>query len=182
MNFRSIYKTLNWTGILLFIAGVIGDANAIPYLRNGATIGPILFIIGTLIWIPLRIKKPILHPYNSEEYNSVADTLFAFVLNNFVLEFWAFCCAFGMLLVLGGGASMKNTSGFEKAIEIVSIDREIANKIGVYKGTGALVAGTVSSTIADLDFSAYGTKGGTRINIKLSKETGEWILESLKFD
>lgn len=182
MNLKTTYKTLIWIGILLFIAGVIGDGNSIPYLRHGAIIGPILFAVGTVIWIPLRIRKPILHPFSSNEYKSSGDALFAFVLNNFVQEFWAFCCAFGMLLVIGGGAAMKSSSGFQAAVVKIQEDQQLTNRIGEFKGTGTLVAGSTSSTEISLDFSAYGTNGGTRVGIDLEIEGGNWKITKLKYD
>ena len=89
---KTTYKTLIWIGIILFTAGVIADGNSIPYLRHGAILGPILFVVGIVIWIPHRLKKPILHPLSLKEYKSSVDAIFAFVLNNFMLEFWTFCC------------------------------------------------------------------------------------------
>lgn len=182
MNLKTIYKTLIWTGLLLFIAGTVGDVNAIPYLRRGATFGPVLFAIGTVIWIPLRIKRPILHPFNSNEYKSTFDALFAFMFNNFVLEFWAFCCAFGMLIVIGGGTAMKSSTGFQVAVAKIQEDERLTKQIGEFRRTGTLVAGSTSSTQANLDFSAYGTNGGTRVNIELTKKSGDWVVNSLKFE
>lgn len=182
MNIRRTYKTLLWTGLLLFIAGVIGDANAIPYLRYGVTFGSILFMIGTVIWVSLRIKKPILHPYNSNDYKSTFDAFFAFMFNNFILEFWAFCCAFGMLIVIGGGTAMKSTNGFRVAIDKIRTDKQLINQIGDFKEAGILVAGSSGPTEAKLSFSAYGTKGGTKVNISVAKESGEWRVNSLKFE
>lgn len=182
MNLKTIYKTLIWTGLLLFIAGTVGDANAILYIRHGVTFGPILFAIGTLIWIPLRIKKPILHPFNTNEYKSTVDALFAFMFNNFVLEFWAFCCAFGMLIAIGGGAAMKSSAGFQAAVIKIQEDEQLTHQIGEFRGTGTLVVGSTSSNQAKLKFCAYGTQGATQVNIELEKVSGIWEVNLLKFE
>ena len=181
MNLKTAYKTLIWTGLLLFIAGTVGDANAIQYLSHGTIYGPVLFGIGTVVWIPLRIKKPILHPFNRTEYRSTFDALFAFMFNNFLLEFWAFCCAFGMLIVIGGGTAMKRSVGFRVAVAKIQGDERLTKQIGEFRGTGTLVAGSTSSSQANLNFSAYGTNGGTRVNIELKKELGDWKVNSLEF-
>ncbi|WOK07763.1 hypothetical protein RT717_03880 [Imperialibacter roseus] len=182
IDLKTIYQTLIWAGILIFITGVICDAKAIEYLRYGAIVGPILFGIGTIIWIPLRIKNPILHPMNFHEYKSTADAFLAFIFNNFMLEFWAFCCAFGMLMVTGGGAAMKSSGGFNAAVTTIMADDELTNRIGEFQGTGILVSGSTSSTKAHLIFSAYGTTGGTRVSISLAKESGQWLTTSLTYD
>ncbi|MFT7036295.1 MAG: hypothetical protein ACJA2S_004824 [Cyclobacteriaceae bacterium] len=182
MNLKTTYKTLIWIGIILFIAGVVGDGNSIVYLRQGAVLGPILFVIGTIIWIPIRIKKPILHAFNSDQYKSSADALFAFIINNFTQEFWAFCIAFGMLLVIGGGYSMKSSPGFQAAIDKIQYDEELIKRIGEFRETGSLVGGSTSPTEVKIDFSAYGTREGARVNIELKKEDGEWKIIDLKYD
>ena len=181
MNLRTTYKTLIWIGLVLFIAGTVGDANAIPYLRHGAIFGPVLFGIGTIIWIPLRIKKPILHSFNSNEYRSTFDAIFAFMFNNFVLEFWAFCFAFGMFIMISSGTAMKNSVGFRIAVTKIQEDERLLNQIGEFQGTGIFIGGSTSPTKANLDFSAYGTNGGTRVNIEIAKESGDWKVNSLKF-
>ncbi|MGF1635779.1 MAG: hypothetical protein ACFCUU_01815 [Cyclobacteriaceae bacterium] len=182
MNFKTIYKLLTWTGLILFIIGVIGDLNAISSLRHVSIVGLVFFIIGIFIWIPYRIKKPILQPLNSHEYKSNSDALFAFIFNNFILEFWGFCFAIGMLIVIAGGASMKNSVGFKVAIAKIQEDERLINRIGQFHGTGILVAGSTGSIMANLEFSAYGTNGGTRVYIKLEKESGEWKVNSFKFN
>lgn len=182
MDSKITYKTMVWAGLLIFIAGTVGDAKAIEYMRYGAIVGPILFGIGTIIWIPLRIKNPILQPMNSHEYKSTADAFLAFIFNNFMLEFWAFCCAFGMLMVIGGGAAMKSSGGFNAAVTTILADDELANRIGEFQGTGILVSGSTRSTKAHLNFSAYGTTGGTRVSISLVKESGQWLTTALTYE
>lgn len=182
MNLKTTYKALIWAGLLLFVAGTVGDVNAIPYLRHGATLGPVLFAAGTVIWIPLRIKKPILHPYNSNKYKSTLDAQFAFMFDNFVLEFWAFCCAFGMLIAVGGGIAMKSSSGFQVAVAKIQEDEQLLKQIGEFRETGSSVTGSTSSTEANLTFSAYGSKEGTRVQIKLTKESRGWVVNFLKYD
>ncbi|MFC2186709.1 hypothetical protein ACFCT7_05255 [Fulvivirgaceae bacterium LMO-SS25] len=103
------------------------------------------------------------------------------MFNNFVLEFWAFCCAFGMLIVVGGGIAMKNSTGFQVAVVKIQEDERLKRQIGEFRGTGSLVTGSTSETQAHLDFSAYGTNGGTRVNIQLTKESGNWTVNSIKF-
>ena len=182
MDNKVIYKILIWTGLLIFIVGIIGDANAIPYLRQGAIIGPVLFFLGTIIWIPQRVKNPILHPFNSNKYRTGFDASFAVIFDNFLLEFWTFCCAFGMLIILGGGAAMKSSDGFEAAILLLQEDEKVKNQIGELNGPGVLVGGSTSRTMAKLGFSVYGSKGSARIDIEVIKSSGEWDLVSLEID
>ncbi len=163
------------------MAGMVGDANAIPYLRHGAKVGPVLFVIGAIIWITVRIRQPILHPFDSRKYRSQGDAFMAFIFNNFLLEFWAFCLGFAMLIVVGGGSLMKTSPGFKAAIIEIQENDAIMERIGKYGGTGALVSGSTSTYNADLDFSVYGAKGGVRVNISLSKELGYWEVKSLQF-
>jgi hypothetical protein len=181
MILKGIYKKIIWTELFLFIAGAIGDANAIPYLRHGATLGPILFLLGIIIWIPLRLKNPIPHPFRPKEYKSSLDAVLAFMFNNFVLEFWAFCFGFGMLIILGGGSLMKSSIGFQTAITKIQQDEELKKRIGEYRNIGNLISGSTSSREADLVFSAYGTNGGARVRISITKESNEWQVNFIEY-
>lgn len=86
-----------------------------------------------------------------------------------------------MLLVIGGGAAMKSSDGFQAAILEIQQDQQLCERIGVFRGVGTLVAGSTGAYDANLDFSAYGTNGGTRVNIELKKESGLWNVNKLKY-
>ncbi|MEQ9102994.1 MAG: hypothetical protein RIF36_07465 [Imperialibacter sp.] len=46
MNVKTIYKTLIWVGLLLFIARIVGDEKAIEYLRYGRLSAPSFLVLG----------------------------------------------------------------------------------------------------------------------------------------
>jgi len=175
------YQALIFVGILIFIAGSIGDANAIPFLRHGMVIGPLSFVVGVLIWIPLRIKNPIKYPYSPKDFVSHYDAFWSFMFNNFILEFWAFVCAFTIVILLSTSIFMKHTDAYKKGIEVFKDNTALINKIGKYRGTGLLIGGTITNYCANLDFSVYGSSGGSRVQLKMNNDNGDWVLESFEF-
>lgn len=182
MNPKRTYKYLIWLGIIIFIIGVIADGRAMPNLRYGAYIGPILFIAGVFIWIPLRLRNPILHSFSSYENQSFVDTAFGFFMDNFMREFWGFCIAFFMFMLLAGGYGIKQSIGYEAAIYEIKSNVEVKTKIGNFQSIGPILGGSTSTEMLKLGFSIYGSKGSSPIRIELKNENGEWKLISLELD
>ncbi len=181
MNSRTLYKSLIWIGLISFIAGFVCEVNAIPYFRHLLIIGMIQFGIGTIIWIPIRLKKPILYPFEKRKYKSTGDALFAYLLNNFVLEFWGFCVAFGMIIVILGG-SFRQSKQLKFVIAKLEESKQLTEKIGVIQDTGIIVESSIGPGNMKFEFSAYGTKGAARVSVELNDQSGEWEIKNLKYD
>ncbi|QJD09378.1 hypothetical protein MY04_05585 [Flammeovirga sp. MY04] len=153
----------------------------IPYLRHGVVLGPILFLIGVLIWIPLRIKNPIPYPNDPNHKKSIFDEILDLLLKNFFREFFAFCLAFGMFVTFLGNSILRNSSAFNTTVQIIQVDKQLEEIIGDFRSIGDQVTGSCSAEESQFEFSAYGTKGGTRVNIELINDNGDWKVKSLNF-
>ena len=182
MNPKRTYKYLIWSGLILFFTGIIGDGQAILILSYGAYFGPILYVVGVIIWATLRIKKPILHPFSTYRNEPVVNTIFLFFMDNFMREFWGFCMAIMMMLILGADAGFKQSDGYKAALEELKNNEELKNLIGDFKRVGPSVGGSISSSDARLGFSVYGSKNSSPIKIQMSKENQQWKLVSLEIE
>lgn len=179
MNLKRIYKYLIWLGLVIFIIGVIGDGKAIRLLSFGAYLGPLLYVTGIFIWIPLRFKKPILHSFNSNGDQSFINSSFAFFMDNFMREFWGFCIVLLMFMILDSSVIIQS-NGYKAAISVIENNAEVKAKIGKFKTVGPIVGGSTSSSMVKLGFSIYGSKDSSPLRIELKNENGKWELTSLK--
>ncbi|WP_436516659.1 hypothetical protein [Ekhidna sp. To15] len=181
MSSRTLYKFLIWTGLISFIAGFICEVNAVLYLRHLLIIGIVLFGIGIIVWLPLRLKKPILHPLNVDKYKSSGDALLAYVFNNYLLEFWGFCVAVAMMIVIIGG-SFRTNSRLQIAINKLQESKELEDKIGIIQDTGIIVSSSNSADFMKFELSVYGSKDGARVDVELDNQSGSWEIKELKID
>ncbi|MEQ9305676.1 MAG: hypothetical protein RJQ14_17315 [Marinoscillum sp.] len=175
------YKILLWIGLLIFIIGMIAEINAIDYLYHGLVVGPVFYTVGILWWIPKRLKKPILHPYDPDEYKSTSDAGLAFLMNNFLLEFWAGCCYLVMVMFLAGGLLMKQTEGYQVSEDILETDETVRSEFGKLRGMGHLISGSSSSQNAELLITIFGSEKNGSVKIDIVKQPDRWELEELKF-
>lgn len=182
MNLKRTYQFLIWSGLIVFIAGIIGDGRAISALSYGAYLGPFLYGVGVIIWVVIRIKKPILHPFSSYENEPTVNTIFLFFMDNFMREFWGFCVAIMMIMLVAGSEMIKQARGYEAAIEELKINPELKSIIGEFNRIGPILGGSTSSQMINLGFSVYGTKGASPIRIKMTKESDKWEFVSLEIE
>ncbi|MBW3546140.1 MAG: cytochrome c oxidase assembly factor 1 family protein, partial [Bacteroidetes bacterium] len=141
-----------------------------------------LFMIGNITWITLRIKKPILEPYDSNKYASSVDAGLAFIFNNFLLEFWGFCIFLWMIAFIFMSVVFKESQGFEAATDFIEHNEEVLNRFGTINSYGTLITGSVSPTYASLGFSVYGSKNSGHITVEVDKNSGEWRLTQLEIE
>lgn len=177
---KTFYKVLIAFGILAFIMGVIGDSKGISFLAMGLSIGPILYVIGVIIWIVKRAQNPIPFKLNVREYSTIFDSLMFFTIRNFFLEFAGMCAGIFMIMTLNNGLFTRSDA-FICALTHIKTNEQIKREIGVYQEVGKLVGGTLGKEKSNLGFTVYGSNGGLPIRVSLIKKENQWHVESLSY-
>ncbi len=175
---RTRYQVLFWLGFFTFLVGILADLNGVRYLNLFVLIGPAAFFGGMALWLFLRIQRPIVSPYDRKKYATQFDAILAFIFGNFLMEFFGFCVAVSMIWVIDNGIRIKNDKTFMDGIELLKNNPELYALIGDYKETGIMASVEKSGPFTIYDFSAYGTKGGTQVSIRLATEDGKVVLKS----
>jgi len=164
---------------LIFVIGLVGEFNEVDYLYHGLIIAPVVYTLGILIWLPKRIKLPILHPYSPDDYKSSADAAIAFIFNNFMLEFWAFWCYLLIVGSIAGKILLSQSDGFKKAEILLKEDVKFRNEYGEINGIGHLMTGSVSNQKANFYFTVFGSEKNGDVQIEVEKLHDEWKLKKM---
>jgi hypothetical protein len=176
------YKIVIWSALLIFTIGIVGEIKAINYLYHGLIVAPLVFTIGIFMWIPKRIKSPILHPYSPKEYKSVADAVIAYLFNNFLLEFWAGWSYLLVIGVLAGKLLFSQSEGFKSAKILMNQDETVKSEFGEITGIGHLISGSVSDQKASFFLTVFGSLKNGDIQIEVEKSQSEWELKKMKLN
>ena len=85
-------------------------------------------------------------------------------------------------MLLAGSRGIKQTNGYEAAIEELKENLELRSVIGELYRVGPILGGSTSSKMINLGFSAYGSDGESQIRVKMIKEIDKWKLVSLEIE
>lgn len=173
------YKLLIWTSLVAFLFAFIGELLALAPLKPLVWSSLGIYLCGVGFWIRLRIKKPIISPYERSSYQTSYDSILAFLFDNFLLEFWTFCLGGMMLLTLGLGENFKSQDPYLAALENLKNNPDLIQEIGTFNQTGFLVGGEIQPNFAELSLSLYGTKKGVRAYITMKKDSTTWEIDKL---
>lgn len=180
MNTKFFYKLLIWISLVVFLFAFLGEIFALAPLKALVWTSLIFYLWGVGVWLRIRLKNPIISPYERAEYQTTIDSTLAFIFDNFLVEFWTFCLGGMILLTLGGEKFMKSKDAYQVALENLKNDPELKSQIGTFEETGFLVGGEIRTNYAELSLSLYGTTKGVRAYITMKKDSLVWEIEKIK--